>query len=156
MPTVHREDGFRFYFYSHEPNEPAHVHVDRAGASAKLWLRPVAVAANLGFNARELRSSSVARATIEFDSLRHGMTISAARADTRVKDVEVSDTHLIVALVDGRTISVPLSWFPRLRDATPTQRAHWQLAGSGYGIHWPEIDEDLSTEGLLRGAASVG
>lgn len=54
MPTVHREDGFRFYFYSHEPNEPAHVHVDRAGASAKLWLRPVAVAANLGFNAREL------------------------------------------------------------------------------------------------------
>jgi hypothetical protein len=83
------------------------------------------------------------------------MTISAARADTRVQNVEVSDTHLTVALADGRSISVPLSWFPRLRDATPAQRAHWQLAGGGYGIHWPELDEDLSTEGLLRGAASV-
>lgn len=83
------------------------------------------------------------------------MTISAARADTRVQNVEVSDTHLTVALADGRSISVPLSWFPRLRDATPAQRANWQLAGGGYGIHWPELDEDLSTEGLLRGAASV-
>ena len=54
MPTVLRRDGFRFYFYSHEPNEPPHVHVDRAGASAKLWLDPVVVASNAGFAAREL------------------------------------------------------------------------------------------------------
>ncbi|RIK93645.1 MAG: DUF4160 domain-containing protein [Proteobacteria bacterium] len=54
MPTVLRENGFRFYFYSHEPNEPPHVHVDRAEASAKIWLEPVAVARNLGFSAAEL------------------------------------------------------------------------------------------------------
>jgi len=54
MPTVLREDGFRLYFYSHEPNEPPHVHVDRAGASAKLWLAPVVLASNTGFSAREL------------------------------------------------------------------------------------------------------
>lgn len=54
MPTVHREDGFRYYFYSNESNEPPHVHVDKGGATAKVWLQPVAVAWNLGFNARQL------------------------------------------------------------------------------------------------------
>jgi hypothetical protein len=54
--------------------------------------------------------------------------------------------------MDGRKITVPLAWYPRLADGTPEQRAHWELAGGGYGIHWPELDEDLSTEGLLAGA----
>ena len=66
--------------------------------------------------------------------------------------VEVTEDTLSVALMDGRTISVPLAWYPRLLHATAAQRANWQLAGGGYGLHWPEIDEDLSTEGLLRGA----
>jgi hypothetical protein len=55
-------------------------------------------------------------------------------------------------LADGRTISAPLAWYPRLLHATPEQRTNWQVAGAGYGIHWPEIDEDISVEGLLRGA----
>ncbi|HET7462147.1 MAG TPA: DUF2442 domain-containing protein [Longimicrobium sp.] len=58
---------------------------------------------------------------------------------------------LIVDLIDGRTISVPLAWYPRLLHATPEQRANWQVAGAGFGIHWPDVDEDLSTEGLLQG-----
>ena len=53
---------------------------------------------------------------------------------------------------DGRTITVPLVWYPKLLAATPQQREKWQVCGGGYGIHWEEIDEDLSTEGLLRGA----
>ena len=57
--------------------------------------------------------------------------------------------------MDGRSISVPLAWFPRLLDATPEQRARWEPAGAGYGIHWPDLDEDLSTEGILRGAPTV-
>jgi len=56
---------------------------------------------------------------------------------------------LQVQLSDGREVSVPLEWFPRLRDATPTQRANWRLIGRGVGIHWEDIDEDLSVEGLL-------
>ena len=79
------------------------------------------------------------------------MTTSEARPGERVKDVRVSGDSLSVDF-DGRTITVPLAWFPRLLHATPKQRANWQIAGGGYGIHWPEIDEDLSTEGLLRGA----
>jgi len=70
----------------------------------------------------------------------------------RVADVRCDDFSLFVDLADGRTISAPLAWYPRLLHATPEQRADWQRAGGGYGIHWPQIDEDLSTEGLLQGA----
>jgi hypothetical protein len=84
------------------------------------------------------------------------MSILATTADERVADVRFDENSLIVDLMDGRTIAVPLAWYPRLFDATPAQRAHWQKAGAGYGVHWPEIDEDLSTEGLLRGAPAPG
>jgi hypothetical protein len=70
----------------------------------------------------------------------------------RVRDVRTTEDELIVDLVDGRTISVPLAWYPRLLDATPEQRRNWQRCAAGYGIHWPDVDEDLSTEGLLLGA----
>jgi DNA-binding CsgD family transcriptional regulator len=80
------------------------------------------------------------------------MTFSAAAADERVLDVTVGDDALSVSLRDGRVISVPLAWYPRLLNATPAQRNNWKIAGGGYGIHWPDVDEDLSTEGLLRGA----
>lgn len=80
------------------------------------------------------------------------MNISARIMDERVADVRCDDDSLIVDLMDGRTISVPLAWYPRLLAAKPAERGHWEIAGGGYGIHWPDIDEDLSTEGLLRGA----
>ena len=80
------------------------------------------------------------------------MGILALSADERVRDVRVSADMLTVDLMDGRTISVPLLWYPRLLSGTPKQRANWKTCSAGYGIHWPDLDEDLSTEGLLRGA----
>ncbi len=80
------------------------------------------------------------------------MSASEPRAGERVQDVSINEDTLTVDLLDGRTISVPLAWFPRLLHATEEQRTNWQVAGGGFGIHWPDIDEDLSTEGLLRGA----
>ena len=80
------------------------------------------------------------------------MTTSTPRPGERVRDVRLTDDTLIVDLADGRTISVPLVWFPRLLHATSAQRANWQLSSGGFGIHWPDVDEDLSTDGLLRGA----
>ncbi len=80
------------------------------------------------------------------------MGILALAADERVKGVQITEDTVSVSLMDGRTISVPLTWYPRLFNATPEQRKNWQICGGGYGIHWPDIDEDLSTEGLLRGA----
>jgi hypothetical protein len=80
------------------------------------------------------------------------MGSSAITADERVLDVAFSQDALSVSLRDGRVISVPLVWYPRLLNATPAQRMNWKIAGGGYGIYWPDLDEDLSTEGLLRGA----
>src|ERR1700732_4890815 len=80
------------------------------------------------------------------------MTILAVTADERVVDVKFAKDSLSVALRDGRTITVPLAWYPRLLHASKAERKNWRVAGAGYGIHWPDIDEDLSTEGLLRGA----
>ena len=83
------------------------------------------------------------------------MGILAAEADERVRDVRFDDATMSVELMDGRTITVPLAWYPRLLDATPADRANWQIAGAGYGLHWPSLDEDLSTEGLLRGVPAA-
>ena len=83
------------------------------------------------------------------------MNISVKVSDERVRDVRFDDRSLIVDLMDGRTSSAPLAWYPRLANATPKQRAHWERCGGGYGIHWPDVDEDLSTEGLLRGAPAA-
>ena len=80
------------------------------------------------------------------------MGILAVAADERVVNVSFDEDSLSVRLKDGRTIFVPLTWYPRPFHATPEQRSNWKIAGGGYGIHWPEIDEDLNTEGLLRGA----
>ncbi len=77
-----------------------------------------------------------------------------ANSGERVKDVACTEDKLIVDLADGRSISVPLAWYPCLLHATPRERDNWEIAGAGYGIHWPDIDEDLSVEGLLRGAPS--
>lgn len=74
------------------------------------------------------------------------------KTDGRVESVYFTRDSLVVDLMDGRTISVPLTWYPKLLKASPKERAYWEICGGGYGIHWPEIDEDLSTEGLLRGA----
>ena len=76
----------------------------------------------------------------------------ALKADERVKNLHIDDDVISVDLMDGRSISVPLIWYPRLAGASQKARENWQTSGGGYGIHWPDIDEDLSTEGLLRGA----
>src|SRR3989454_1832034 len=70
------------------------------------------------------------------------------------KRVSVTDDALTVDLLDGRTVSVPLSWYPRLAHATPAERANWRLIGRGEGIHWPDLDEDISVAGLLAGRPS--
>lgn len=75
----------------------------------------------------------------------------AASSDPRIQDVRVTDDEIIAHLADGRVISVPLAWSWRLSEATRVQRANWRLIGTGQGVHWPDVDEDLSVEGLLQG-----
>jgi hypothetical protein len=84
------------------------------------------------------------------------MNTLAIQTDERVKSVSFTETRISVTLMDDRMISVPLEWYPRLLNATPVQREAWQICGGGYGIHWQELDEDLSTAGMLRGAPAPG
>lgn len=76
---------------------------------------------------------------------------TAGRTEPRIKEVRVSEDSITAALVDGRTISVPLAWSWRLSEATPGQRSHFEIIGDGQGVHWPDIDEDISAEGMLSG-----
>ena len=84
--------------------------------------------------------------------------MSSSLADSRpaqVVNVRVTEESLTVDLVDGRSLSIPLEWYPRLVRATPAERSNWRLIGRGEGIHWPELDEDVSVNGLLAGRASA-
>ena len=83
------------------------------------------------------------------------MNGSQPRPGERVRDVHFTEDAMAVDLADGRTIIVPLVWYPRLLNASTEQRSQWKIAGGGYGIHWPDLDEDLSTEGLLHGAPAA-
>lgn len=80
------------------------------------------------------------------------ISTSEARAGERIVGVHIDEHSLRADLADGRTITAPLAWFPRLLHATPEQRAAWEFCAGGHGIHWPMIDEDVSAAGLLRGA----
>ena len=75
----------------------------------------------------------------------------AVNADARVKQVAVTDDLITFHLVDGRVVSVPLAWSWRLSEATPTQRDNYEIIGDGQGVHWPDVDEDLSVEGMFNG-----
>lgn len=75
-------------------------------------------------------------------------------AGIAIQDVDVSEDSLSVNLSDGRSISVPLAWYPRLWHGTPGERGKWRLIGRGEGIHWPDLDEDISVEGIIAGRPS--
>lgn len=80
------------------------------------------------------------------------LVIEASAATAQ--QVQVTDDELVIALTDGRRISVPLAWYPRLLHGTPAERNHWRLIADGEGIHWPDLDEDLSVEGVILGRPS--
>ena len=76
---------------------------------------------------------------------------TVASSDPRIQKVRITEDEITVYLVDGRVVSVPLAWSWRLSEATPAERGNFRLIGTGQGIHWPEIDEDISVEGMLHG-----
>jgi hypothetical protein len=81
-------------------------------------------------------------------------TLEHERAAAEAQSVRVSDEDLVVDLADGRTITVPVAWFPRLAHGTSAERANWRLIAGGEGIHWPNLDEDISVDSLLAGRRS--
>jgi hypothetical protein len=153
MPTVKNIPGpYRLYFYSFDCNEPKHVYVQREKKICKFWLEPLSLSKNTGFPSVELNSI---RRTIENNlskvSEAWDLSIVASNADPRLSDFRVTNDEISAYMVDGRTISVPLAWSWRLSEATEDQRNNFEILGDGQGVHWPEIDEDISVEGMLSG-----
>lgn len=118
---------------------------------AKFWLKPVALATVFGFRATELRHWNGSWKKISNRGWRPGMSSLVVQTRPRASEVTISDHELMVLLVDGRKVSVPLTWFPRLRHTKPSERQNFELLGEGEGIHWPDVDEDPSVAGLLVG-----
>jgi hypothetical protein len=81
--------------------------------------------------------------------------ITVVKREAKIKDIEVTDEMITAYLTDGRVVSVPLVWSWRLAEATPEQRKNYEIIGSGQGVHWPEIDEDISAEGMLYGVPAA-
>jgi hypothetical protein len=79
------------------------------------------------------------------------MNTAVILQEVKIKNIQITEDTITAQLVDGRTISVPLAWSWRLSEATPKQRAHYEIIGDGQGVHWPDIDEDISAEGMLYG-----
>jgi hypothetical protein len=86
--------------------------------------------------------------------MKHGMTTLTLETDPLATKVQVTEDRLIVEQTDGRSIVIPLSWYPRLLNGTVQERLHWQLLGEGYAIEWPDLDEHIGIEGLLAGRRS--
>ncbi|HEY52891.1 MAG TPA: DUF2442 domain-containing protein [Caldilineae bacterium] len=83
------------------------------------------------------------------------LSVAPTLALARVVEITVTDDTLIADLEDGRSVAVPIGWYPRLAHGTPAERANFQISGAGYGIHWPDLDEDIGVEGLLLGKQSL-
>jgi len=152
MPVVFFQDGFKFFFFSNEgdPREPIHIHVRKDAKLAKFWLRPaVRLDDSYGFSARELPKSRKLLIIGKRRSRKPGMTI--LNLEALAADVSFDADNMWVELTDGRQLGVPLAYFPRLANASSAQRRKYVISGGGVGLHWDDLDEDISVPALLAG-----
>jgi hypothetical protein len=130
------------------------VHVQRDEANAKFWLDSVRLDRSQRFPAQNLQASRNWWSVIKRNSGENGMITLAPNKTVLVENLRVTADTLVVDFDDGRSLSLPLAWYPRLQQGTEKERNMWRLNGAGQGIHWPLLDEDLSAEGLLAGRQS--
>ena len=155
MPRKTSDGAYRFVFYASDQGEPPHVHVQRGNRVGKFWLDPVRLERSGGFGRSETRR--IARILERYQAFLMESWreyFSRELGAPGVERVIVTEDALTAELSDGRTISVPLDWYPRLAHATPQERDNWEFIGPGEGIHWPDLDEDISVEGLIAGRQS--
>ncbi len=153
MPTSWRVGPYRYFFYAGDSAEPPHTHVQRDESDCKFWLAPVRLAWNRGFSSAELRQIEQQK-SMKPGYWRRGISSSTRTADAVIKNLETTDESICVSLSDGRVVTVPISWYPRLSHARPEHRQAWKLVGQGHGIRWSEVDEDISVENILLGQPS--
>lgn len=159
-PTVLRQGPYRFHFFAGDRVEPPHIHVEGDDGEAKFWLRPVSLADSRGYSDRQTRVINVLSKHIVTTSSKPGESSSApdpvlanprrvVQEPTPVVDVRFAHDRVYFLLQDGREIGAPLAQFPRLVSATQEQRQHWRKIGRGFGVNWPDVDEDIHVAHLL-------
>ena len=151
MPTLLSRSPYRFYVFSNESFKSPGITVDRGKVSARFFLESVKLDENFGFCPEELDKLKTLIREYQPLFLNRWESSLKKKPDVRVKNVAVTDQALRFHLEDGRTISVPLAWYPKLYYANDKQRSHWKISLGGFGVHWPYLDEDICSEGLLRG-----
>lgn len=130
------------------------THVRRDRADAKYRLQPVELARNRGFKELSYIVFDRSSSRTETSCSRRGMSSLAIDTLPRITDVEIDRELLVVHLDDGRILSVPLSWYPRLEHASVAERSNWQLFADGEAIEWPDVDEHIGIDGLIAGRRS--
>jgi hypothetical protein len=161
MPTILRIGPYRFFFYSADVVEPAHIHVQRDDNVAKLWqilsswrsLADLEVRNSERFGGMS-NTISPPSSTRFMPSETKPSSWSTRAVSPAAQSVRVTDDQVIVELIDGRTISAPVEWYPRLAHGSAEERTNVELIGRGTGLHWPDLDEDLSVESMLAGRSS--
>jgi hypothetical protein len=148
MPTVLRNGPYRFFYFASDRDEPPHVHVEREIRLPNSGLIPYACKAVGAFHEMNWPVSRTLSINIKYNQQRLGMHTSIIEIEVpTAENILITQDMLSIDLSDGRTISVPLAWYPRLAYASQAEQNNWRLIGKGYGIHWEDLDEDISVEG---------
>ena len=151
MPEVFRISGFVYFFYSNERNEPLHVHVRKAGGYAKFWIEPVGLDFSKGFKTSDLaQAEQIILNNIEIIK-GNGMISLETDIAVVATAVWIENNFVCIRLADEREIRFPISKNLRLAKASSEQLKNIELICGGTGLHWSEIDEDLSVLGILEG-----
>ena len=155
MPTITKRQNYRFYRFSNNQDGANLFFVDQGICSAKFRIKPVETVWISGFDEGEIKTLKKEMYRYQTAIQRSAYVEPKPRTDEMVADVNVTDQFLTYILKDGRHISSPLFWFPRLLEANDRQRSHWQLCNAGFGVHWPYLDEDIGVKGMLDGIPAV-
>lgn len=154
MPTIFIE-GYIFRFYSSDINEPPHVHIIRDDNVAKIWLQPIEVEYNYGYNRPTLNRLLRMTSKIRKDYWRLGILTSVSKVlnqQVAATDVRFESNNLFISLSDGREVSLPIDkidWLTWLAKATAEQRANWSIEPRGFAVYWEELDDGIEVSHIL-------
>ena len=151
MPAILKWHGYRFFFFSDEGKEPPHIHVAKDGRMAKFWLEDCKLAYNDYFKDNEVRRLR----KVVLENQERFLEAWNEYEKENIKNITFNRDSIVLHFSDGRKVFAPLVFYPRLLHGTAKQRGNWEIIGAGRGIHWPDLDEDLSIDGLLHGRPSV-
>ena len=150
--TSHQLKGYRVFIFSHDHPHPPHVHFGRKKRFSRWDIQQLICTDPMAFqNPNSRRNGNYCYNTLMKSSRAGRSTGSAKIPEHRAKALRFDDGRLIIAFRDGREMHVPLRLYPTLTRATPSQRSNWIMIGPGKAFHWPELDLDLSVDGLVQG-----